>query len=318
AEAARKLFLHACTYHRAPLFLMRPTTADFRPRAHKMRQCFRQAAGLFDPPIESIEVPFGEHRLPGYAWHPAPVAGASQPLPTLLVLGGIETFAEDCYFMVAAEGPRRGYTVITADLPGQGFLPDEGLQFGAQMERPLSALVDYALTRPDVDCSRLAVFGFSWGGHIVFKGARYEPRLAAVIANPPMPDVFRGVLGQQQGQDRKDPISRLVFDQIVWRMGLRISWNPRDIAHRFGKAYDYYFHGKVDPREIDPPMLLLAGEDEAPVTLKIARETYDKLPNSASQLRIFTREEGGAAHCQIDNLGLPNGVMFDWLAEVLG
>ena len=65
-------------------------------------------------------------------------------------------------------------------------------------------------------------------------------------------------------------------------------------------------------------MLLLAGEDEAPVTLKIARETYDKLPNSASQLRIFTREEGGAAHCQIDNLGLPNGVMFDWLAEVLG
>jgi hypothetical protein len=31
------------------------------------------------------------------------------------------------------------------------------------------------------------------------------------------------------------------------------------------------------------------------------------------QLRIFTRAEGGEAHCQVNNLPLPNGVMLDWL-----
>ncbi len=316
SEAARIAYLHACTYHRAPLFLMRPSDVRFRSRATRMRECFRRAAGLFDPPIEEVSVEYRGHTLPGYAWGPKP-APAAEPRPTLLVLGGIETFAEDCYFMIAGEGPAHGYTCITVDLPGQGFLPDEGLYFGARMEEPLSAVIDHAFARPDVNPERLAVFGFSWGGHIVFKGARFDPRIRATITNPPMPDVFRGVLGQQQGHDRKDPMARLVFDQIVWRMGLRISWNPRDIARRMGKAYDYYFHGKVDPREIEGPVLMLAGEDEAPITLKIARETAEKLPNRASKLRVFTREEGGGAHCQVDNLALPNGVIFDWLAQVL-
>lgn len=74
-------------------------------------------------------------------------------------------------------------------------------------------------------------------------------------------------------------------------MGLKISFNPRDIARRFGKAYDYFVHGKADPRQINCLAL--------------------------KKLVIFTREQGGEAHCQVNNLGLPNGVMFDWLDEVL-
>jgi len=290
-DAARSAFLRACSYHRAPLFLMPPTDEEFRPRAQRMRECFESATALFDPPIERVEIPFGEHRLPGYLWKPD---AESKPRPTLIVFGGIETFAEDCYFMVGPEGARQGYTMLTVDLPGQGFLPDEGLYFGAEMEEPVAAVVDWALACADVDPERLAVFGFSWGGHIVFKAAQYESRVKATIANPAMPDVFRSVLGQQQGVDRKDPIAR-----------------------RMGKAYDYYFHGKTDARQIISPVLLLAGEDEAPVTLKIARETHDLLPNMHSKLVVFTREQGGAAHCQVDNLALPNGVIFSWLAEVL-
>lgn len=89
--------------------------------------------------------------------------------PTLLVFGGIETFAEDCYFMIGPTGPQRGYNVLTVDLPGQGVNPDAGLFFGARMEIPVKAAIDYALSRPEVDADHLAIFGFSWGGHIVFK-----------------------------------------------------------------------------------------------------------------------------------------------------
>jgi hypothetical protein len=33
---------------------------------------------------------------------------------------------------------------------------------------------------------------------------------------------------------------------------------------------------------------------------------------------IFTKEQGGEAHCQVNNLALPNQAIFDWLDEVLG
>lgn len=313
AAGARTAYLRACTYYRAPLFMTKPQTTAFHDHWQKMQSCFQQAIGLFDPPIERIHVPFQGHMLPGYLWKVDP---SDRKRPTLLVFGGIETFAEDCYFMTGPTGPQRGYNVLTVDLPGQGVNPDEGLIFGARMEIPVRAALDYALSRPEVDAEHLAIFGFSWGGHIVFKGGQHDPRIKAVIANPAMPNVFRAVLAQQRGHNRNDPIARVVFDQIVWRMGLRISFNPRDIARRVAKAYDYLVYGKADPRKTLCPTLCLAGEGEAPITLQIARECFAQLPHPKKKLVIFTREEGGEAHCQINNLALPNRVMFDWLDEV--
>jgi pimeloyl-ACP methyl ester carboxylesterase len=310
---ARSAYLRACTYHRAPLFVRAPHDPAFHNSWQKMQACFRAAASRFDPPIEPIEVPFGGQRLSGYFWKGD---SSDQPRPTLLVIGGIETFAEDCYFITGHTGTQRGYNLMTVDLPGQGTNPDRGLFFGARVEGPVRAAIDYALSRPDVDADRLALFGFSWGGHIVFKAAQHDRRIKAMIANPAMPNVFRAALAQQQGHSRNDPIARLVFDQIVWRMGLKISFNPRDIARRFAKAYDYLVHGTADPRKIHCPTLCLAGEGEAPITLQIARECFAQLPHPAKKLVVFTEAEGGAAHCQVNNLALPNGVMFDWLEAV--
>ena len=312
-EAARKAFLRACTYYRAPLFIMSPKHPDFYQHVQAMQACFRSAGKLFNPIIEPIEVPFQEHALPGYFWK---VDNSNTPRPTLIVVGGIETWAEDCYFMIGPSGSARGYNVITADLAGQGMNPDKGLHFGARMEITAKALVDYALSRPEVNPGRLAIFGFSWGGHIAFKAARFDPRIQAMIANPPMPDVFRSVLAQQKGHNRHDPISRTAFEQIVWRFGLKISFNPKDIAARFRKAWDYLNNGKVDVKLIQCPVLLLAGEGEAPVTLDIVRECYQQLPHPMKKMVIFTREQGGEAHCQVDNLALPNQTIFDWLEHV--
>lgn len=309
-DVARRLFLRACTYFRAPLFIMGPEHVDFRECVRHMQACFRQAAALFEPAIEPMQFSFQNKTLSGYFWK---VDDNPKPRPTLLVVGGVETWAEDCYFMVGQSPIQRGYNVITADLSGQGMTPDQGLHFGGQMEVPMRAFVDYALMRPEVDADRLAIFGFSWGGHIAFKAAAHELRIRAMIANPPMPYVIRGVIAQQSSASRIDPVSRTAFDQIVWRFGLSLKITPQNIANRFRKICDYLAHGNADLRNIRCPALLLAGEGEAPITLKIARETIAKLPNPQKQLRIFTRAEGGEAHCQVNNLALPNSVMLDWL-----
>ena len=161
---ARAAYLRACTYYQAPLFIVKPQAAAFRDRCQKMQSCFHKAAALSEPPIERIEVPFQGELLPGYFWK---VDESGQQRATLIVIGSIETFAEDCYFMTGPTGLHRGYNVMTVDLPGQGLNPNRGLFFGGRMEFPIEAVLDYAVQQPEIDTERLALFGFSWGAYCV-------------------------------------------------------------------------------------------------------------------------------------------------------
>ncbi|MBX3492939.1 MAG: alpha/beta fold hydrolase [Parvibaculum sp.] len=312
-EEARRAWLRASTAFRAPLFIMSANDERLMPLAIRMRDCFRRAAALFDPPIEPVAVPFRGAVLDGY-FHKADASGGRRPL--LIVVGGIETFAEDCWFMLGGEAARRGWHLLAIDLPGQGTTPAAGLHFEARMGPAVAAVLDHALARPDVDPARVALYGFSWGGHVVFKGAERETRLAALIANPAMPDVFRAARAQQNNRVMGDPVGRQVFEQIVWRFGLALSFRPSILRKRFAKVIDYLRHGKAKLRTLSCPVLCLAGEAEAPITLEIARGLKRKLRNRKSRVVVFTATEGGAAHCQVDNLALPAHAIFDWLEEV--
>lgn len=251
-------------------------------------------------------------------WHSAAwkVDQSASKRPTLLVVGGIETFAEDCFFMVGTAPLERGYNVVTVDLPCQGINPENGLFLQARMGLPVKAVIDHVLDFPEVDPSRLALFGFSWGGHIVLQGAQDETRLKALIANPPMRDVFRAARAQQSGNGRGDPVARQVFAQIAWRFGAKIKWELKPILKRFGMAYDYFAHGKADCKRITCATLCMAGAGEAPITHEMAQKCFAELPHPQKKLVILTREEGGEAHCQVNNLPLLNRVIFDWLEQV--
>jgi pimeloyl-ACP methyl ester carboxylesterase len=311
-DLARAGFLRACTYHRASLFIMAPEHSAFKDKADRMRACFHEAAALFDDPIEHFVCSFGDAQLGGYF-----VRGFrhAHKRPTLIVIGGIETWSEDCFFMVGHIPADRGYNVLAVDLPGQGMTPYDGMRFGPRMDLPMRAVLDAVLKRADVDASRIALFGFSWGGHIVCKAAASDERVSAMVANPAMPDVFRAALAQQSSASRRDPVSRVAFEQIVWRFGLSLRVTPRNIADRFATAYAYLRHGRARVEDMRCPALLLAGEAEAPITLKIAREMKDKLRHPRSELRVFTAAENGAAHCQVDNPRLPADFMLDWLDQ---
>jgi pimeloyl-ACP methyl ester carboxylesterase len=312
-ELARAAYLRACTYYRAPLFIMDPKDGQFKENWGKMHECFRKAMKLFEFPIEVFHVSYQGTLLEGYAWK---VDGSSRKRPTLLVVGGMETFAEDCYFMVGTAPLEHGYNVVVVDLPGQGMNPQQDLFLQARMGPPVKTLIDQVLKFPDVDPGRLALFGFSWGGHIVLQGAQDEDRLMALIANPPMPDVFRAAWAQQSGNGRGDPVARQVFAQIAWRFGANIKWELKPILKRFGMIYEYLFHGKADCKRIPCATLCMVGEGEAPITHEMAKKCYTELPHPQKKLVILTKKEGGEAHCQVNNLPLLNRVIFDWLREV--
>ena len=56
------------------------------------------------------------------------------------------------------------------------------MPFRHDWERVVTPVVDYALIRPEVDATRLALLGWSLGGYLAPRAAAYDPRLAAPIA----------------------------------------------------------------------------------------------------------------------------------------
>lgn len=158
--SARNQFMRASYYYRAALISMLPDDPRFKKTALKGRNLLKKAGKLLDPPLDYIEIPFENTVLPGFY---RKAGKGKTPRKTLIMIGGGETFAEDLVFYIASQAYDRGYNFLTVDLPGQGLLPLEGKFFRENVEVPMKAVVDYALSRPEVDPERLAMYGISGG-----------------------------------------------------------------------------------------------------------------------------------------------------------
>jgi pimeloyl-ACP methyl ester carboxylesterase len=178
--SAREQLQRASYYYRVALLAMLPDDPRLKEYARKSRSLLIKAGALFDPPLEYIEIPFEGTVLPGFF---RKAAAGAKPAKTLIMIGGGETFAEDLFFYIAPQAFARGYNFMTVDLPGHGLLPLEGKYFRPDMYVPLKAVVDYALSRPEVDPQRLAVYGMSGGGGFVPQAAMHDPRIKAIVMN---------------------------------------------------------------------------------------------------------------------------------------
>ena len=62
---------------------------------------------------------------------------------------------------------------------------------------------------------------------------------------------------------------------------------------------------------------MLAGENElGGEGIRQAHEFYNRLGSKVKYKRIVTEEEGGEAHCQLNNFPLARQIMFDWIETV--
>ncbi|HCO69462.1 MAG TPA: alpha/beta hydrolase, partial [Mesotoga infera] len=86
-----------------------------------------------------------------------------------------------------------GYAVVLFDGPGQvgmrRFSPETPLR--PDYEVPISKVVDYALSKEDVDPSKLALYGISLGGYFSLRAAANDSRIRALISNSPVTDIYK-------------------------------------------------------------------------------------------------------------------------------
>src|SRR3954451_17547059 len=157
--SARDHFQRASMYYRAAEYYDDPVTEPSRAHGIASRALFLEAVKLMPWNTEVLQVPFERVWLPGYFMQPA--AGAAQPRKTIIVLTGFDGTAEELYFQTGAAALERGWTVLLAEGPGQtGFLRfHPRVSFRPDYEAPVGAMINYVLSRDDVDAQRIALYG---------------------------------------------------------------------------------------------------------------------------------------------------------------
>ena len=324
--SAREAYLRAYSYYRfARLYLCIDDPA-YQPLWHKSVVCFRAGAARLVPPVEIITIPFEGKSLPAYFLKAAP---SSEPRATLLMIGGGDTFVEDLYFYIGPAALKRSYNLLIVDLPGQGGLPFAGLPMRPDAEVPMRAVVDYVLSRPDVDPARLAAYGISGGGYLVPRAVTREPRIKACIASSAIPDFYAYMTqgdpkAERNAHKLEQPIYRLLIrlmgrrmraqliliETYLWRWGV----NTASEWLRALKAYTF------DPREIHCPLLLLIGESEyqqAPMSKAHQQQCIELASHPKKELIVCSYQDGAWGHALGTNLSLMSQCVFDWLDEAL-
>ncbi|HWV98738.1 MAG TPA: alpha/beta fold hydrolase [Candidatus Acidoferrum sp.] len=103
------------------------------------------------------------------------------PIPALIICHGAGEFKEN-YFEMCEHLAQRGLASLAIDMHGHGESGGERFYVDIrQWVADIQAAIDFLLTRPEVDGSRIGAFGLSSGGTAVLEAGMVEPRLKVLI-----------------------------------------------------------------------------------------------------------------------------------------
>ena len=322
--SARDAYLRASNYYRCAEFFLHMTIGQVDPRAMPAYEasvaCFRAAMPLLPFPAELVRIPYEGTTLPGYFYR---VDGDARPRPTLIVHGGYDSTGEEQYFSTVVAAIERGYNCLSFEGPGQGgVIRCQNLPFRPDWEKVVSPVVDYALSRPEIDPARIALEGRSLGGYLAPRAAAFEHRLAACIAVDGMYSFAPRDTSPEDIAAATDEQIAQVLDQMM-AGSLNIRWavsqgmwcmqpsSKRDLLVKMGQYTMEGIAGQISC----PTLVCDAAEDF--FFAGQARLLYDALSCSKTYL-LFTAEEGAEEHCHEGAYRLHNQRIFDWLDETLG
>jgi hypothetical protein len=325
--SAREAYLWAANYFSAALRMLDGTKDPDRtlPCWKEYAACWSGAAALFDPPVERVEIPYGDAALTGWFLR---VDGSRRRRPLIILNNGADGLEKSMYVLGGAGALARGYNCLIFNGPGQGdSLWARKLYFRPDWEKVITPVVDAMLRHPEVDAKRVALIGVSQGGFWVPRALAFEHRIAAGVADPGVWDVsepwFRTV--PQLLRDMLRDGKKESFDQML-KMGTqnpRIQGMLRMRMRPFGttsyyevfRAVQEYTLAEVASR-ITCPMLVTDPEGEQFFPGQ-SQKLYDAL-RGPKKLIHFTRDQGADQHCEVNAPGYRDYCIYNWLAETIG
>ena len=319
-SSAGQAHFGACFAFRAALQYCDPNEAEFQTVLGAMEEAFQNAVLDLRVPIKAVEVPFETTSLPGYF-----LRIDDRPRPTVVMVGGGDTFREDLFGFAGYVGWKRDYNILMVDLPGQGKTPERGLHFRTDSHVAVSAVLDWLQLELGKQAVDVALFGVSGGGYFTAQTVVADPRPKAWVASTPITDMARLFSIEMAGVVRTPRwiVRGLTFLLGQTRTGIAISL--RKYAWQFGTSdFAAAVRGVLESSvpvptdSISLPSLFLLGEAEAPELKRQTRDLAEELKRRGVNVTVreFTAADGADAHCQVNNLRLMHAVVFDWLDGV--
>jgi dipeptidyl aminopeptidase/acylaminoacyl peptidase len=273
--------------------------------------CFRDAAKyLKRPRMEHVEIPYEGTSLSAIYVHAEPT-NATGKVPAVVFFDGLDVTKEIQYFKGIADLAARGIACLIVDGPGNGeSIRFRGLYLRHDTEHYATPVFDYLTSRPEVDAKRIGVMAISLGGYYAPRAAAFEKRFACCLAWGAQWDYQKIWRDRFERLARADTPSLSVAHQhIAWVLNVK---SQEDVLKRLEP---FKLDGVV--QKISCPFLMLHGDGDEQIPLSEAQKCFDAVGSKEKTMKIFTREEGGYHHCQIDNQSICSAYMWDWLELVL-
>ena len=205
----------------------------------------------------------------------------------------------------------RGIACLIVDGPGNGeSVRFRNLPLIAETERYASAAYDYLAARPEIDPHRIGVIALSLGGYYAPRAAALEPRFACCIAWGAQWDYHDIWARRLEALDSGKVLSLSVPpEHLMWVLGVP------DRASALKKLEGFRLDGIV--QQLKCPFLLVHGGGDEQIPLALAEKCFAAVGSKQKTFKVFSREEGGFHHCQVDNVTIGVHYMWDWAADVL-
>jgi 2,6-dihydroxypseudooxynicotine hydrolase len=254
-------------------------------------RCYEAYCQLASPPIERVEIPFGETFLTGYLRLPA----GNRPVPCVILVQGFDTIKE-WMAPITRMAVERGVATLSVDMPGNGEALARGLPLGtpAEAEAVAAALCAFLHDHPRVQAARVGVFGFSIGGFVALVMASTMERLGACAT-----------LGAPFDFSFLDRCSPMMLRRATFATGFDSLETIRHVA------------AGVDLRPYVPrlrgPLLVVHGDADEIVPVRHA-ELIHHYAQSPKALQVFDKADHMVSNV-LRTQALP--LVFDWLSDEL-
>jgi alpha-beta hydrolase superfamily lysophospholipase len=272
---------------------------------HKALRCYRAGLERRHPNIERVGVPYEKSALCAYFMKAPGVSGRA---PTVVLFNGMDNCKEMSVVFAGLEFAKRGMHTLAIDGPGQGeTLRMKKIHSRPDYEVAGTAAYEYVSQRPDVDPRKVTVAGYSFGGYLAPRIAGFEKRYAGCVAFGAMHWDLHGWQADIKARLAKDQKTAFTSNfQFRWVIGAP----DNDTALEWAKKFT--LEGVAD--KIQCPFLVTHGENDRIVPVEEAKTLYERVGSKRKKLKIFTAEEGGAEHCQVDNRQMGVDYIADWIA----
>lgn len=322
--SAKEQFLKACNSFRAAEYFTKVNLQEHAELGIKSRECFLEYLKLsnFYSKVDFLD--YKDLKLPYYLIAPDK---SMQKRKTVIIVSGFDGTLEESFIQSGLGALTRDYNVVCFAGPGQmdtlRFNPNT--YFEPDFEKPISALLDNLEQNTIVDKTNISLIGISFGGYFCTRATCFEKRIKSVVANSPIVDLKKYVLGFSDASDMSDD-EDFSYNDIPFIpddvFPLSLKEMTGNLLIRFGNRsmkqtikYLDEFNIEQNLKNIKCNVLALIGEGEGEEPTRQCDYFYKSVECNKNFYK-FSTKDGADTHCQVGNLNFANCIIYDWLDEL--